>query len=101
MMKTASLLPGSGEIATGRLNFISGKAGSRVTIVSSAMAEAMPKKADRARAADGRSLMVWGEFKTPKLKGGRMQKIFAGEGGLKKPAPCPYFSLVFSVRFDT
>jgi hypothetical protein len=57
MIKTASLLPGKGETATGRLNFIPGKAGSRATIVSSAKAEATPRKAVRARVKVERMLM--------------------------------------------
>jgi hypothetical protein len=54
------LLPGRGATATGRLNFMSGKAGSRATTLSWATTEVIPRRSENRRAADGRRLMVLG-----------------------------------------
>jgi hypothetical protein len=57
-MKTTSSLPGIGEIATGRLKAIAGKAGSKETRASCAEAEDVPTRSENRRAAVGRILMV-------------------------------------------
>jgi hypothetical protein len=101
MMKTTSLLPGSGATVTGRLKVIPGKAGSKETALSWATTEVVPRRSENRRAADGRRLMVLGYVKHLSRKAGACKRFFAGTQGPEETCTLPLFFAGFhrKVRF--